>query len=30
MGRMIRVGIVATVLFAGIVATIHLLLSPYI
>jgi sodium-dependent dicarboxylate transporter 2/3/5 len=30
MGRMIRVGIVATALFVGIVATIHLLLSPYI
>jgi solute carrier family 13 (sodium-dependent dicarboxylate transporter), member 2/3/5 len=30
MGRMIRIGIVATAVFAGITATIHLLLSPYI
>jgi di/tricarboxylate transporter len=30
MGRMIRIGIVATAVFAGITATIHLLLSPYV
>jgi hypothetical protein len=30
MGRMIRVGIVATAAFVGIAATIHLLLSPYV
>ncbi len=30
MGRMIRIGIVATATFVGIAATIHLLLSPYI
>jgi sodium-dependent dicarboxylate transporter 2/3/5 len=30
MGRMIRTGLVATAVFVGITATIHLLLSPYI
>ena len=30
LGRMIKVGIVGTVLFAAVVATIHLLLSPYV
>jgi solute carrier family 13 (sodium-dependent dicarboxylate transporter), member 2/3/5 len=30
MGRMIRIGVVATATFAGLTATVHLLLSPYI
>ncbi|MPY90905.1 MAG: hypothetical protein GEU99_23695 [Luteitalea sp.] len=30
MGRMIRIGIIATAVLAGIAATIHLLLSPFI
>jgi di/tricarboxylate transporter len=30
MGRMIKIGILATAVFVGVTATIHLLLSPYI
>ncbi len=30
MGRMIRIGLVATVVFVAVTATIHLMLSPYI
>lgn len=30
MGRMIRIGIVATAVFFGVAATIHLMLAPFI
>jgi sodium-dependent dicarboxylate transporter 2/3/5 len=30
MGRMIRIGVLATAVFVGVTATIHLLLSPYV